>query len=1555
MADFYSGYATPPNGFAKYRLRLNVTVAAQDVASNTSTLNYVLSLEKDRSQTGFYAFPNRSFSVSINGSVVNSGSGTIPDAPWTGWSAWTLANGAITVSHDADGSKAVSVAGAYSGAAVSWAIGPVSLSSSMVLTNIPRATTPTVSPSPAAVGSVVTVTLPRASSSFTHNISWACGSQSGTVANGVGASTPFTVPDVMAQYPTRIMAPVVITAVTKNGSATLGSKQVTLFARAVPGPPEQPTAGPIPTSKQFDIRARVVEYTGSEWSARNQIAASSIQLVDPSSATATCTISLSQVNAVDFEDYSIIDVDIYDGTNWIFTDHRFVLSRVDGDETDPTRTSSYSGTEFIDYSLGFAYTQKDYEWKSASPGEIMTRLIIDAKARNWGPRVGRDFNTNETSLGEPWANSNIARKIGKGTPLSQVLAGLVSDGLAEYRPSYRNNQAFLTLLNPGTGSDYSALGASPVVNLAVATLTRAPRRSSMEKQLTRVTVVGDDKVQITREKSPFNANVFGQMEGWVAASGVETNAEARKIGDNALKDNRSPTSERTFEYSGQYAAPSLYPYYTFAPGDWVLIPDGDNTTRERISQVTIDKQVNESPSLTILTGDRILSGVASLAKRQSTQTGGSIPGGNQTSLPPIDSRIPEEPVVSSVTSVGYWDSDGAAKSSVTISWAPVTTALNGANISVGAYEVWWRLDGGAAEYAFRSLTDQTTIEMPGFDVFSNIEFRVRARSAAGIFGQFSEDQPHTTQAPNIPLAQPAAPVVTANALGVISIEWDGKIATAPAPRQLAFVRAEISLTLGGPYTPAGAPLLSAGAATVDPGQYREYFLRLRAVDRLGVEGTPSAVSSILTVDPGLITRVPEVTTGLAFTTDSQFTANGAFLEAWFDLSWNAVEVDTEGDPLVIAGYQVWGREFPETEAVLMATVEGVSGRVLVEPNSEWRIAVRAISSVGAAFGAFSDEVVAVADAAVPVLSAPTVPTLSSKLGVVTVNWNGLLVDGAPPRQFRGARAEVSAASTGPFTQVGPPFSSGGTVVTGKDVGATVFVRLVARDSLSVDSPASEIASIVVVGVGAGDIEVGAITLPNLDASISDAISGAQSDAAAAAAAASAAEASANGKSRVFRQAGAPAGTAHTVGDVWFDVDDDNSVYLWDGSAWTAAPFGTNAIAEASITNALIADATIQNAKIATLDAAKITTGLLSAGRISARSISTEKLLVANLTNLIEDPSFEADSAISWSTETSDVTKSTATPRSGDYCLRIVSTGTPYEASRHQTAIAVQPGEEYLLSGFARMGSGDATEGALELRMAYGATAGAMPDVDLVAPAPTVTTEYGSFSGVYIVPSGMFFIRPVVFMDDTVSGNVYLLDDVSMSRRSTGELIVDGAITSDQLSAESVTAEKIAALSVGADAIQAQAITAEKLAVGAITASSIEAGAITADAIEVGVIEAYHLSAAVGQSLDISSNESINLIVSNVADNVTALDGVVGTVQEMGTYYQFGNNEATISSPDSTYALALSPEGIQIRENNVAVSTWDAGQFLVESAVISTAVVGNHQIEKYETGTVVRAL
>jgi hypothetical protein len=110
-----------------------------------------------------------------------------------------------------------------------------------------------------------------------------------------------------------------------------------------------------------------------------------------------------------------------------------------------------------------------------------------------------------------------------------------------------------------------------------------------------------------------------------------------------------------------------------------------------------------------------------------------------------------------------------------------------------------------------------------------------------------------------------------------------------------------------------------------------------------------------------------------------------------------------------------------------------------------------------------------------------------------------------------------------------------------------------------------------------------------------------------------AQTTADGKNTVFYQTSAPSTSGRKTNDIWFDTDDGNKMYYWNGSAWTVRQFGTNAIANASITNALIADATIQNAKIANLDAAKITTGTLSADRIAASSIVADKIATGAIT------------------------------------------------------------------------------------------------------------------------------------------------------------------------------------------------------------------------------------------------------------------------------------------------------------------------------------------------------
>jgi len=1055
MTDFYGALGT------KYSMRLSVWLVSQNVAANTSTVSYSVTAIKNHSGNGWWNNDPTYWSAVIGGNTPN---GSVASYDFDDYTELLIAAGQYVIAHDADGTKSISVSSTWDpDNAPNLAAG--SASGTIVLPTIARATVPTVSPTPALVGQTVTISLPRASGSFTHNVTWSSGTMSGSIGTGVGTSTTWTVPDVMDEFPGRPQAPIVISVDTRNGGSSVGVRTTTLMVRDAPTAPELGVQ-----QFPFDIRARLVTFESGVWAPRRTIPAASIQLVDPHSATATCKLVVSRLVVPDIEDYSIVDIEVQDGTQWVSTGLRFSLTRVEDDTTDLSETVTYQGVNFVDFILRFAYTQTKYTWDSVTPGAILQTLINDAQSRGWGPLLEIDFDGTTSSMGTPWVETGIKREIQQGTPYSQVLDGLVSDGLVEYRTSYNSENAYLFVYNPGTGSDWAVAGANPIVDLSTAPLTSAPRRGTNESVFTRVTVAGDGELRRTRERASDDPDVYGQLEGWVAASGITDGGEADRIADNALADAANPTNERTFVFSANAADRHLWPYFSVRPGDWVRIPGvaDANPERARVGQITLDLDVDGDITATILTGDLILSGTGALAKRQQAQTGGSIPGGSLQTPAPLDASIPAAPVISSVTSDGYWNSDGAAKSAITITWGAVNTAVNGAALLVDYYEVWWRPDV-ATPWAMQTISNDLSAVLIGWDVNKYVQLRVRGRSSSGIFGQWALFVEHTTEEPNDPMDAPTVPVVTANALGTIFIEWDGEIGGSPAPAHLAYTRAEISTTELGTYTPAGVPLLSAGSTSVDPGAYGTFWIRLRAVDRLGLEGTPTSGVSITTVDPGLVLRTPKAPTSLASTTGAAFSEDGTTLTAWFDLTWDAVTQDTDDNAIDISGYEVWGYPDTETDPRLLLTTTGEAAQVFVEPGSGWTLTVRAISDVGAR-GLFATDITDDADATVADLDAPDDPTVSSMKSLLKIEWNGLLGGVSPPNQFRFVFAEIAPTTTGTWVRVGATFARGGGVVfVPLNVGDEYDVRLTAVDAAGNESAASGTATETIVGIDTFDL------------------------------------------------------------------------------------------------------------------------------------------------------------------------------------------------------------------------------------------------------------------------------------------------------------------------------------------------------------------------------------------------------------------------------------------------------------------------------------------------------
>ena len=118
--------------------------------------------------------------------------------------------------------------------------------------------------------------------------------------------------------------------------------------------------------------------------------------------------------------------------------------------------------------------------------------------------------------------------------------------------------------------------------------------------------------------------------------------------------------------------------------------------------------------------------------------------------------------------------------------------------------------------------------------------------------------------------------------------------------------------------------------------------------------------------------------------------------------------------------------------------------------------------------------------------------------------------------------------------------------------------------------------------------------------------------AAAQSAANAAQTTANGKNRIYRQGTTPTGT-FAVGDTWFNTAADNAISRWDGSSWVATTLGNNALASISASKITAGTIDASVITVSNLDAGNITTGNLAAARIATGSLDATKITAGTIT------------------------------------------------------------------------------------------------------------------------------------------------------------------------------------------------------------------------------------------------------------------------------------------------------------------------------------------------------
>lgn len=211
MASIYS---STKNG---WKLRLDWSITGQSIANNTSTLSLDLWVydgtgysQNEYSNQAYYIIQGEKHWNPYNYST-------------SGW--YKLGSKTVTVSHNADGTKSVALSAEWDcGFDSQYTPRHLSLSQTVTLTTIPRSSTATTSGS--ALGETLTITIKRASSSFTHKLYYTCGSvKDQLIADNVSTSYSWNAPPVSLaqQAPNAETVALTLTVKTYNGSTYVGA------------------------------------------------------------------------------------------------------------------------------------------------------------------------------------------------------------------------------------------------------------------------------------------------------------------------------------------------------------------------------------------------------------------------------------------------------------------------------------------------------------------------------------------------------------------------------------------------------------------------------------------------------------------------------------------------------------------------------------------------------------------------------------------------------------------------------------------------------------------------------------------------------------------------------------------------------------------------------------------------------------------------------------------------------------------------------------------------------------------------------------------------------------------------------------------------------------------------------------------------------------------------------------------------------------------------------------------------------------------------------------
>jgi hypothetical protein len=235
---------------------------------------------------------------------------------------------------------------------------------------------------------------------------------------------------------------------------------------------------------------------------------------------------------------------------------------------------------------------------------------------------------------------------------------------------------------------------------------------------------------------------------------------------------------------------------------------------------------------------------------------------------------------------------------------------------------------------------------------------------------------------------------------------------------------------------------------------------------------------------GQAALVPAAPTALTETHTGYYDATTGNPYTSVVLSWTAPTLNTDGSPLTVAGYEIW-RLLTGGEWQFVTEVTGTGATLLRQPfgGASYQFEVRAQSADNGQLGDFSAPITVTPPTTLAALPAPSVPILTTGLGIVKAQWDGNLGGSPAPAGFRGVYAEISTDGGTTWTTAGQNLLTGGTrsALGPYDDGQALQVRFRAVDALGVATAASAVASTTVVGVSGPQIVAGSVTTNKIQA------------------------------------------------------------------------------------------------------------------------------------------------------------------------------------------------------------------------------------------------------------------------------------------------------------------------------------------------------------------------------------------------------------------------------------------------------------------------------------------